>query len=167
MEDRLWRIFENVNNWLEYAERKNAIVLLFIGTQLTLGKLFIERLDGWLLACAIALGICFLLTLASFFPKTALTWSVYFWAESTEAQSPTDNLLYFADVSKYSKAEYIGALEVYLKEDFSEQKYLEDLCGQIVANSKITMAKFNIFKATTWFVIIGQILLLVSFWSQR
>ena len=26
-EEKLWRVFENINKWLEFAERKNAAIL--------------------------------------------------------------------------------------------------------------------------------------------
>ena len=42
MEDKLWRIFNNVNHWLDHGERKSSILLTFIGIQLTIGILPIE-----------------------------------------------------------------------------------------------------------------------------
>lgn len=164
VEDKLWRVLENVNNWLGYAERKNVLILTFIGIQLTLCKLFVEDVDVWLIACSIFLGLCFLLTLISFFPQTVIPWWLYFWARSSDKPNENDNLLFYGDITKYSQKEYIEKMEKYFGEDIHGHKNLEDLCGQIVVNSQIASKKFNIFKATTWFMITGQMLLLISFW---
>jgi len=77
MEDKLWRILENVNKWLDYAERKNTILLSFIGIQLTVWKTFIKVPNGWLIAAYVFLGICFLVTLISFFPQTFIPEWIY------------------------------------------------------------------------------------------
>ena len=166
MEEKLWRLFENINYWLEYAERKNTIILTLIGIQITLGKIFIKSLtiDFWLIASFLFLALCFILALISFFPKTAIAQYIYFWPISSNHQKETDNLLFYGHITKYSVKEYIEKMEKYFNGKIRGHKNLEDLCNQIVVNSHITSTKFNIFKVNTWFMIIGQILLLISFW---
>ena len=165
MEDRLWRVFDNVNRWLDYAERKNAILLTFIGMQLTIGKTFIDSPSACLLTAASVLAVCFLICLFSFFPQTAIPSWLYFWAKSSVAPESDDNLLFYAHIAKYSVARYTEVLETYYAEPIREHRHLVDICTQIVVNSKIAYTKYSMFKAATWFMIAGQVLLLASFWG--
>ncbi|MFX0198810.1 MAG: Pycsar system effector family protein [Candidatus Hodarchaeota archaeon] len=164
MEDKLWKVFLNVNKWLEYAEKKNTLILSFIGIQLTFVRLFIDKINVLQLIAMSFLGLCFLITLISFFPKTVIPWWVYTWAQSKKEPNVNDNLLFYGHITKYSVKSYIENLEKYFGETISGHKYLEDLCNQIVVNSQITTTKYNMFKATTWLMIVGQVLLFLSFW---
>ena len=164
MEDKLWRVFENVNNWLEYAEKKNTIILSFIGLQLTFVKVFIDKINTLQIISILFLGLCFFITLVSFFPKTAIPWWVYSWAQLKEQINANDNLLFYGHITKYSVNDYIESMEKYFEGEIHGHKYLEDLCNQIVINSRIASTKYNMFKVTAWLMIIGQILLLISFW---
>lgn len=164
LEDRLWRIFENVNGWLRYLEQKNTILLTVLGIQITLGTIFKKQLDYWLIASSISLGLCFLLVLLSFFPKDKISQWIYFLAELSEPPDPSDNLLFFGHIPKYSLHEYINKMENYLSGTIHGRKHLEDLCAQISINSNIARSKAKFFKASTWLMIIGQLLLIISFW---
>jgi len=166
MEDRLWRIFENINSWLHYAERKNALILTFIGVQITLIKIFIDTLDGWLIiASLVFLGLCFLLAVFSFFPRTRISkWCFDFMVSPSDDAGENDNLLFYGHIAKYTVREYIAKMERYLNGAIHGSRNLEDLCSQIVVNSQIASAKFNFFKVTVWLMMIGQILFLLSFW---
>ena len=162
IEDKLWRIFENVNKWLEYSERKNGVALVFIGVQLTILKVSSEEADCWMQAALVALGLCFFSTLLSFFPVTRISFLSRFCSNSWKKPSDKDNLLFFGHIMKYSHKAYLNAIGKYFKVDIQGQKILEDLCAQIVENSKITSRKFNIFKVTVCLMLAGQILLMIS-----
>ena len=164
MDEKLWRVFENVNKWLEYSEQKNAIILTFIGLQLTIGSIFIKNSDVWFKVSAIILGICFLLTLLSFFPKTAIPNWIYNRAKSSRKPSENDNLIFYGDIIKYSQQEYIEKLEKYFSGEIKGHKDLEDICTQITVNSQIAFTKYRVFKTITWLMVIGQMLFLASFW---
>ncbi len=167
MEERLWRIFENVNNWLKYAEQKNTLLLTFIGIQITLVKLFMKAFDGWLMASLIFLGLCFLICLMSFFPRTRISrWWFDFMVRRTNEHAQSHNLIFFGHVAKYTTDEYIAKMEEYLNGEIQGHRNLEDLCNQILVNSQIASAKLNFFKVSVWLMIIGQFLFLLSFWSQ-
>jgi len=161
-EDRLWRIFENVNKLLEYAEKKNGIVLVFIGFQLTFLNVLSAKIDAWLLFALIILGLCFLSTLWSFFPVTKISLLSRFYSNAFEETSNEDNLLFYEHIRKYSHKDYSDAISKYFGVDVKGQKNLEDLCAQIVENSKIAAKKFNIFKVTVFLMIAGQLLLTLS-----
>jgi hypothetical protein len=167
MEERLWRIFENVNNWLKYAEQKNTLLLTFIGIQITLIRLFTKALDRWLIASLIFLGFCFIVCLLSFFPRTRISsWLFEFMIRRGGDQAESDNLIFFGHIVKYTTDQYIAKMQKYLNGEIQGHRNLENLCSQIVVNSEIASAKFNFFKVSGWLMVIGQFLFLLSFWSQ-
>jgi hypothetical protein len=167
MEDRLWRIFENVNNWLKYAEQKNTLLLTFIGIQITLVKLFMKVLDGWLMVSLIFLGLCFIVCLLTFFPRTRISnWWFDFMIRGVDDQAESDNLIFFGHIVKYTTEEYIAKMQKYLNGEIHGHRNLENLCSQIVVNSEIASAKLNFFKVSVWLMVLGQFLFLLSFWSQ-
>lgn len=75
----------------------------------------------------------------------------------------TDNLLFYGHIAKYSADEYVEAMEKYLKGAIKNDKYLTDLCLQIVANSTIAAEKFELFKLNFWFLMIAEIFFAISF----
>lgn len=166
METRILNIFTNINRWLEYAERKNVIILSLISVELTLAKYFISDSgpNKLQIMSLIFLGICVLISLISFFPKTVIPNWLTFWAYSTKPPKDSDNLLFYGHIVKYSSKDYIDKLEQAYGMSISSDNYLKDLCSQIVINSQITNAKYNMFKASFWFMLIGQTLFIISVW---
>jgi len=164
MEDKLWRILENVNKWLDYAERKNTILLSFIGIQLTVWKTFIKVPNGWLIAAYVFLGICFLVTLISFFPQTFIPEWIYIVVKDKSLAQENDNLTFFGHISKYSLHEYAEKLEKYFDSEIISNQPLMDICSQIIVNAQIATKKYNMFKFSTWLMIVGEILFLISLW---
>ena len=162
MENTLWKIFENVNSWLKYAESKNAYMLTFIGVQFTALKFFNVQSNGWLILCLISLAVCFIMCAFSFFPKTVISKKIYYIAQSHEKPADTDNLLFYGHIVKYSTNLYIEKMEKRLNGQIIGNKYLEDLCAQIVINSGIADPKYTLFKISFWFMLIGQLFLVIS-----
>lgn len=165
MDQRLWRILENINRWLEYAEKKNAVLLSFIGLQLTVGNILVKCPNKLQIAASSLLGICFLLSLFSFFPKTFIPEWIEHWANSTSSPKDDDNLLFYGHIANYAVAKYIERLEEYFEESIAENRYLKDICTQIVMNSQIAKNKYSMFKTATWFMVVGQVCFLISFWG--
>lgn len=164
MEDQLWRIFENINGWLRYAEKKNTFILAFLGIQLTLIKLFSETCNWILIISLIFSGLTLLIVIFSFIPEVEIPSWLYFSPLSfSNYADDTDNLLFFGHIEKYSQWEYIEKMEAYFKINIKEQKYLEDLCAQIILNSKITSNKFYMFKLATILLLCGQLFFVLSF----
>ena len=162
METSLWKIFDNVNSWLKYAEGKNAYILTFIGAQITLIKFLKCPMNGWMTTGLIFLGICFFFCLFSFFPKTVITSWFYNLSNSNEPPDEKDNLLFYGHIVKYSIEQYIEKMQKYLNGQIKGNKYLEDLCAQVVINAGITNAKFNLFKINLWMMFTGQIFFIIS-----
>lgn len=162
MDNNLWKIFDNVNSWLKYAESKNAYILAFIGAQVTLIKLLDFQTNGRLITSFVFLGLCFLVCIFLFFPKTAISSWLYYFAKSHQATNENDNLLFYGHIAKYSVNQYIDRIAKYLNQEIKGNKYFEDLCSQIVVNAGIAYTKFNMFKISFWLMLVGQIFFLLS-----
>ncbi len=163
MESRLWKIFDNVNKWLEFSEKKNAFIVTLITTQLTLIKLFSKDLTVISYISLLFLMICLILTIISFFPKMIIERITSGSSHSKELTAQNDNLIFFGDISQYGKNQYIKRLETNYHWTITGDNYLESLCEQIVVNSKIIMIKLKLFKISIFIMIIGQFLLFLSF----
>lgn len=160
MEKELWDIFKNVNFWLEYAEKKNGYILTWIAVQYTLIQLFKFEIKGVLLVSIICFALSFLICIINFFPITKISSILYRLSQSCEKPSETDNLIFYGHIVKYSIEQYIENMEKYLNISIKNNKYLSNLCGQIVINSGIADGKFIILKICFWFFAVGQILFL-------
>lgn len=163
MEEKLWAIFRTVNTWLEFAEKKNTYLLTFVGLQFTIIKACSLPTNFWLAACIITLLLSLLLCILSFFPVTRMAEYIYKLTTRKRSHEDADNLLFYGHIAKYSANEYVEAMEKYLKGAIKNDKYLTDLCLQIVANSTITAEKFELFKFNFWLLIIAEIFFAISF----
>jgi hypothetical protein len=167
MEITLWKIFENINKWIDYAEKKNAIILTFIGIQITLLKLFIPSIKGLVLFGILFLSFCLIFSVVSFFPiinlqNLILKLSLQNIKKNRKNNSMV-NIIYFGDIVNFSKQEYIEHLENIFKTRISDNTYLVALCEQILANSTIALRKFLLFRICAFLMIIGQTLFALSF----
>ncbi|MFE8598329.1 Pycsar system effector family protein [Archangium violaceum] len=163
MEQRLQYILSQVNDWLKFAEAKNAaLVAASIATIIGLlqanikpdpppnsfqiihsFKFFYLNSLPWLLGCS---G---LISLISFLPKTTIPFIT-----SKAGKKDTDNLLFFGDIAKYDTDDYTKALQKSWQTTPSsigdESKHLSE---QIVVNSGIAVWKYSCFKLALWFAI--------------
>lgn len=159
MQPDLWKIFENVNRWLEYGERKNAYVLTFVGAELALVKLFELPIQHWQTVTSLAcLGFTLLVAILSFLPKTRIPDAIYFLATSWFKPQTTHNLLFFEHIAKHSVSDYMAALQdrYSLNPAIRGNRHLEDLCGQIVVNAGIAASKYRAFRVATVSTLIAQ-----------
>jgi hypothetical protein len=162
MEEKLWKIFDTVNSWLRYSENKNAYILAFIAAQITLAKFLSVDVDIWLKISFFFLGLCFLVCMISFFPKTALPRWLFYIAESHKKPADDDNLLFYGHIAKYSINQYIEKMSKYLNVEIQGNEYLKQLCAQVVINAGIANTKFNMFKFSFWLLLLGQIFFVIS-----
>ena len=99
MQEQLKEIFDNVNNWVTFAEAKNAAIIAFNVACISC----IWDIEGIkeikILPYIWGLGIIVstIMALISFVPQTGKGIS------DNEKQSDSDNLLFFKDIAKYSK----------------------------------------------------------------
>lgn len=169
MQDELRYIFENVNNWLKFAEAKNAAVVAFNGA-ITMGAL--SLLKGyspplpiwylWIVVVSVALStICALL---SFYPQTEIRW---WWKTGTP--SSEDNLYFYGHISKYSSEHYLQTLFAALPNGIEKNNTVGcspqafsriemNIAEQIVINAEIASRKYAFFKVALWFLMSALLL---------
>lgn len=159
IEAKLQSIFTNVNDWLKYAEAKNAGILVFSGAAIAaimgfLGSSFkIE--PEWkigLFTCVGFLSITCIITLWSFIPKNKIKY------KNRGIPSREDNLYFYGHLCKYNPQELIRALSlIYYNNDSQEliNRRNIDLAAQIIMNSGITMDKNQMFKLAARIALIG------------
>jgi hypothetical protein len=170
---KLTAIFQNVNDWLKFAEAKNGILLAFSGAGLTATITLLatapkipNSLNIGLLLTTIFLCICSLICSLSFLPKTNL--ERLLWLRSRPPKNAsyikkdTDNLWYFGHLQKYNATELLGGLNKYYFEDKLNTPYKkehEDIAAQITINAAIASLKFQVFTYAVY-VLIASILVI-------
>lgn len=177
----LEKIFDNVNNWLKYAETKNAMLLAFNGVSLfgilklaasNHGIMSIEPINSLLTYVApIFIGVSILLLLLSFVPQTNMLKVL---SKLNSEEKPKEevvekkyNLLYFEHLKILNASELVKMLGIENPNQI-QINYAE----QIITNSGIASEKFQVFKVAIWFTILGLtgvligILVLIYNWSN-
>lgn len=158
MEDRLKYILSLVNNWLKFAESKNA-ALLAADTTLALGLLKMLQsnvLSNQFLILYISFSILILILsaiicLISFLPQLIIPWLA-----TTHRPSETDNLLFYGDIAKYDPQRYLLLLHNQVTKDTPEiDLYEEDIAEQIIVNSRIALRKFRLFNMALWLNVVA------------
>lgn len=161
---KLDTIFKNVNDWLKFAEQKNAALLvlnvgLIWGVSRVLPKnAELDALNYWLnftgYACLIISSIT---CIVSFMPVLNDCWF------SQGERKNSDNCLFFGDIAKYDTNSYIKLVISKLPEsNLTESKFDVDYANQITNNAKITLTKYKWFGVSSKITILGSILLSVS-----
>jgi hypothetical protein len=166
---KLTTIFQNVNEWLKFAEAKNAVLLAFSGagitaimSLLTTTQKFLNSIHIGLVLATSLLCICVLLCSFSFLPKKNLEHLLQVKNKASRSynRQPTDNFYYFGDLRKYSSTQLLDALNsLYFesKVNLPYNREWEDLATQITINSEITFLKLKLFTYALW-VLIAAIL---------
>jgi|Deesub1362A_J573_1020465.scaffolds.fasta_scaffold04695_5 hypothetical protein len=150
METRLREILDLVNQWLKFAEAKNAALL---AANSTIAFALLKSLQQfgslplWLnIYVYIAIALLFIsaaLSLLSFIPKTHIPWIA-----STRRPAIEDNLLFYGHIAAYDAKSYLKALYRETGADKIEPSGLEeDYAEQIIINSRISLAKYRLFAA--------------------
>ncbi len=160
MDEKIEKLYFSVNDWLKYAEAKNAIIFpifvaIFLGVLTAIIQVEIQLIYIKIYFFNILLfsftGI--ISTLLSFFPS--LKKPFLFKCKVTG----TENLLYFADIQKFSADDFSKLfLDKFCDKTDSLNDYFLQYVNQIIINSKITYSKLFYFK-------IGVFLMLSAFIS--
>ncbi len=164
MEEKLKDIFDNVNNWLKFAEAKNATLiagngLVIFGIAKLLKDIEQYYLIYYLYFVIAVLGVSFCIALISFIPNIKLP--NYLFKENNLGES---NLLFFGSICKYDETSYLKELKESLNitdEKVLESKFNKMYAQQIIINSKISMKKYQLFNLglhITLFAILSPIL---------
>lgn len=180
METKLKTIFSYVNNWLRFAEEKNAaLIVLNCGILLALisliGKdveipsfinnnIFYYRLTFfYLLNFVLFSAFGLMISLMSFLPQTKVIINT-----KEEKIKESDNLIFYTHIAKYDADKYLSKLHDLLEIENESSKYELAYANQIITNSKIATSKYLHFQVALWFTIssiftpiIGYILFLL------
>lgn len=159
MKDRLKYILSLVNEWLKFAESKNA-ALLAADTAMALGLLKVLQsytLPSQIVKLYLSFSIVFLalaaiVCLISFISQVTIPWL------ATKCRpSETDNLLFYGDIAKYNPEKYMEKLYKQAMKDLDEiDAYEEDIAEQVIINSRIALRKYKLFNVALWLnVIVG------------
>ena len=162
VETRLLTILEMVNEWLQFAEAKNAglVALDALGLAAILTILPSSEVPdpvAWGLAAASLLLLLSLgVSLWSFIPRSDMGKLI---SAARRQPRPTDNLYFYGDVCGYRPdhlaAEIARRYDKIRAYDPAQHPSHVDIASQVVANSRITVAKNRCFKVATWIALLA------------
>ena len=163
--DLLEKIFSNINNWLTFAEAKNAAIIafniavisvLFSGTDILGQTLFFYLINIMII---VSTG----LALLAFMPDMGNNRKTFGGIEEQ------DNLLLYSHIVKYTKEKYLIALyKKYfnsIKQESDLSKRELDYADEITYNAKITVNKYECFRralCVDFVGILGILMLIIS-----
>lgn len=164
--DLLYKVFENVNNWLNFAEAKNAANLAFIIAMLqVVTSIDFIPMSEPRFFLSILLLISGMFSIISFIPNNKLIgfFSEVFLIFRQNNINENDNLIFYKDIKNYTKEEYlIKIYKYYLEKEYTiESKYEFDLSEEIIENSKIAVSKYLLFKIAVCFDIIFFLIIII------
>jgi len=152
MKSEIKEIFQNVNEWLKFAEAKHAGIIA-LNSGLIFGILSIYKdykiyVDWYfILATLIFIGISIILSLISFFPVTKNEVD-----KLTKLENP--NVFFFGSLSKLRENDLKKEL-LNINPNYTFDKFDNDLLNQIIVNANITSNKYRLFKYAVLMTTIG------------
>jgi hypothetical protein len=163
MEDRLKYILILCIDWVKYAEKKNAALLVAAsGLVLSLAGHFPDKTSPLgIRACfwigCVSLVLSAVICLVSFIPQIEFPW-----LDSRRKADSEDNLFFFGHIADYSASGFVDAL--YRSEGTQpvSNRLQLDLAGQIIVNARISLKKFRLFTVATWLAALGVSFLLFA-----
>lgn len=170
IEVRLVTTLHLVNTWLQHAEAKNAGLTAFTAVAATGILTFLASqpntsliLTSGLLVTALLVIISLAISLISFLPRTDVAKLL-----SGDVGQPkqADNLYFFGDLQKYQPQELVEAVarqyDTIDAARASTHRSHIDLAGQIIANSRITVIKNDLFRTANLLTLLALICTVVS-----
>lgn len=174
MKDLLQKNLDSTNDWLKFAEAKNAMliganiaIIGVLNTSINLNSVFV-------IIASLVNIISSLVALYSFMPKIGKEPNRRRKTGNkvpAEKHSNTDILIFWGDQSKYTAEAYLKmCYQKYCKQDIkdSELDALEmEYAREIIYNANITKSKYSLFDRALWIDIIGIPLSIVVFSLYR
>lgn len=158
-------IFDNVNEWLKFAESKNAVIIGLNGAAIfslisTFSCMF--SLKGWLSTSGILVVLLLLLSttvsLLSFIPNLKMMR-----LPSINSNNAPVNIIYFGSIAILEHDEFIMKVAGLMKVSMDSVSDLDrQYAKQIVNNSRIALLKYRFFTLAVWLDIIAIIALLIG-----
>ena len=159
MRDELKTIFSNVNEWLKFAEAKNAGITAFNAAIIIGLSSAFPDIQNYInkyafLGGIFILGISILLAFNSQFPQLDNE-------ELASSKIEKPNLYFFGNLSKLTTTDFV--LELQKRESgFVASQFDLDIINQIIINSKIAVFKYNNFKNALITSIVGISIIVIS-----
>jgi hypothetical protein len=166
--EKLLSILQIVNDWLKFAEAKNAVLLAFCGAAITAIVTYLSAIETMpdflrvsLLISTFLLGISSLICSLSFLPKTDIehfTWLRRRPNRNSQSLKATDNFYFFNNLRKYDSDSLLEAMNKFYFENKIPTPYKKedlDLASQITINSEIASTKFAFFRIASWLLILA------------
>jgi hypothetical protein len=171
IESKLLAIFQLVNDWLKYAEAKNAGLVVASGagsaailTYLGSAQKVPPGWKNWLFTSLFFFMVSGAVSLISFVPRVNRShWIalMHQWGNPEE----TDNLYYYRDLCKYERDSLVGKIKTrYEPTDELESKSQEpgDIADQIIVNSRIATVKFRLFTVAVMNILIAASIIIIG-----
>ena len=158
------RSFKNTNEWLKFAEQKNATLLILNGgivwgvARIIANFDCIPTISVWANTIGyFCIVLSVLVCIVSFLPVLQVRWF------KPDEKNEYDNCLFFEDIAKYTSVEYLKLLNNKLNLNINEfSKYEIDLSSQITTNSEIASDKYKRFKLASILTIFAVVAFLFS-----
>jgi hypothetical protein len=156
IETRLLTILEMVNEWLQFAEAKNAGLVALDALGLAAILTYLPAADtpsplaGGLVAASFLLLLSLGTSLWSFLPRSDTGKLV---PTTDQSRRNSDNLYFYGDICGYRPEQLAAAIARRYEKvpDYEPAQHEShvDLASQIVANSRITVTKNGYFRVAT------------------
>lgn len=159
--EKLDSIFKIVNEWLKFAEQKNAALLVLNSGSIWGVSLMLRNQDtlsyGGVTFSALGFFLVFISSIICVFSFIPILHKPRHFLD-LGIKSRFDNCLYFGDIAKYKESEYLALLSHKLGKEDNEYTLFElDFASQIISNSKITLSKYKKFKLSSTMTVIGLV----------
>jgi hypothetical protein len=174
--EKLLSILQIVNDWLKFAEAKNAVLLAFCGAAITTTITYLNAattvpnsLKIGLLISIFLLCVSLLICSLSFLPKTDMEYFTRLRKRpnrnSQSLLKSTDNFYFFNNLRKYDSDNLLEAMNEFYFEDKLPKPYKKedlDIASQITINSEIASTKFAFFRIALWLLILSILTIPIS-----
>lgn len=159
-EEHLLTLLQMVNEWLRFAETKNAALLAFSGLSVSAVLGFAIQVESFGSKSAVALLIfgsllwlaALLITSISFLPKTDV---INISSRLDRVPEDSDNLYFYGHLSKYSSDDLLKNLGLPSEPTSTRYRFERNLAEQVITNSRITNDKLKLFGWATNVWILG------------
>lgn len=159
-EEQLYKIFNNVNDWLKFSEAKNAMLIVFnaasiygITQSFTLD--FIKNSESFKIYLAIVIILLVfstIISLISFAPRVKVIKAGYY------ESGKIPNVLFFEYLKTKTNTEIISEVTG-ISDEKTYTKIEQDIAEQIKQNSIITSRKLSYFTISVWITIAAYVTL--------
>ncbi|WP_195421580.1 Pycsar system effector family protein [Faecalicatena contorta] len=161
VQELLQEIYSNINNWLAFAEAKNAAIIAFNIACIS----FMCNVNWFANVKVLFYVVCIgmlastIMALISFIPQMGKK------IKNKGIHCESDNLIYYRDIAKYSKEDYLKKIfKYYVNVDILDNEILkveEDYAEEITYNAGICVRKYKWFEYALKVEIIMLLILII------